>query len=67
MVEHRAGIAIPEGSDPNVRPLLLTLDPITVAWRPFFWYVGVAVSNSIIRRSFRSKWNATITSYNGLE
>ena len=67
LLEYRAGVTIPEGSNPASSPLLLTLDPIRVAWRPFVWYAGVALSNYILRRRFESRWNATIGTHNGLE
>ena len=67
MIEKRAGAAIPDGQNECIRPLRLTLDPVSVAWRPFFWYVGVAVSNFYIRRMFETRWGATIASYNGIE
>lgn len=67
MIEKRAGVAIPDGANPSVKTLLLTLDPVTIAWRPFFWYAGVTLSNYYIRRSFVTKWGATIATYNGLE
>ncbi|KAI0081737.1 hypothetical protein K474DRAFT_1612892 [Panus rudis PR-1116 ss-1] len=67
MLEMRAGTKIPEGSNPNAKPLLLTLDPVTVSWRPFIWYAGVALSNLILRRRFKTKWGAEIGNYNGME
>lgn len=67
LLEKRAGIAIPEGSNPGSSPLLLTIDPVKVAWRPFVWYAGVALSNAILRRIFQTKLNAKIGTYNGLE
>lgn len=67
MIEKRAGAPIPEGSNPNAKPLLLTLDPISVSWRPFIWYAGVALSNFYQRRQYESKWNATVATYKGME
>ncbi|KAI0750717.1 hypothetical protein C8Q80DRAFT_1153583 [Daedaleopsis nitida] len=67
LIECRAGINIPEGSNPAVNPLLLTLDPVDVAWRPLVWYLGVALSNAILRRRLRTKWNAKVGTYKGLE
>ena len=67
MIEKRAGSAMPGGSNPDVKPLLLTLDPVWVSWRPFFWYAGVALSNAYVRYTFKRNWNATIATYNGLE
>ena len=67
LLEHRAGVKIPDGSNPSVKPFLLTLDPVTVSWRPLVWYVAVAVSNAYIRRRFKTKWNAKIGTYKDLE
>lgn len=67
LLEQRAGAKIPEGSSDSCKPHLLTLDPIQISWRPFFWYVCVAAGNQLIRRGFRSRWNAQIKVYNGLE
>ena len=67
LIELRAGVAIPEGSNPAATPLLLTLDPVKIAWRPFVWYAGVAVSNTIIRRRLQTRWNAKVATYKDLE
>ncbi|KAI0375603.1 hypothetical protein BV20DRAFT_959597 [Pilatotrama ljubarskyi] len=67
LLEHRAGSKIPDGSNPAASPLLLTLDPVNVAWRPLVWYVGVALSNTILRRTLRSKWNVKFGVYKDLE
>ncbi|KIP10713.1 hypothetical protein PHLGIDRAFT_65260 [Phlebiopsis gigantea 11061_1 CR5-6] len=56
MLEKRAGTSIPDGTNPHARPLLLTLDPVSVTWRPFFWYAGVALSNYYQRRRYESKY-----------
>ncbi|KZT12486.1 uncharacterized protein LAESUDRAFT_668166 [Laetiporus sulphureus 93-53] len=67
LLEARAGCKIPEGSNASVRPLLLTLDPVNVVWRPFFWYVGIAISNFILRRRLAGKWGVKYGTYHGLE
>ena len=67
MLEKRAGTSIPDGTNPDARPFLLTLDPVAVTWRPFFWYAGVALSNYFQRRRYESKWNATVQTYKGME
>ncbi|RDX55582.1 hypothetical protein OH76DRAFT_1468814 [Lentinus brumalis] len=67
LIEFRAGCKIPEGSCSTVSPLLLTLDPVNVAWRPLVWYAAVALSNAFLRRRFRTKWNAKVATYKGLE
>jgi len=52
LLERRAGCTIPEGSNPSVRPLLLTTDPVNVAWRPLAWYIFVKSSNFVLERWF---------------
>ena len=67
LIEKRAGAVIPDGSNPAIKPLLLTLDPVWISWRPFFWYVGVALSNAYMRHLLKTKWGASIRTYNGIE
>lgn len=67
LLEYRAGCKIPEGTNAAASPLLLTLDPVTVAWRPLVWYAAVTLSNTIIRRRMRTKWGAKIGTHKGLE
>ncbi|KAI0068643.1 hypothetical protein BV25DRAFT_1873699 [Artomyces pyxidatus] len=56
MIERRSGKPIPEGSNPAAAPLLLTLDPVNVAWRPFGWYAFVGAGNTLMRHWFTSHW-----------
>ncbi|CCM03181.1 uncharacterized protein FIBRA_05303 [Fibroporia radiculosa] len=67
LIECRSGSKIPEGSNSSVKPLLLTLDPVSVVWRPFIWYLGVAISNYILRRRLVRHQNARFGVYHGLE
>jgi len=67
LIESRSGSTIPEGSNPSVKPLLLTLDPVSVAWRPFFWYAAVAAGNFFLRRKLVREWNVKFGTYHGLE
>ncbi|KAL1946843.1 hypothetical protein VTO73DRAFT_14947 [Trametes versicolor] len=67
MVEDRAGVKIPHGSNPAVPPMRLTLDPVNVSWRPLLWYIGVTLGNAYIRHSMRSNWNAKVEVHEGLE
>ncbi len=67
LLEKRVGVKVPEGSNPSVNPLLLTLDPVNVSWRPLIWYAGVALSNAFLRRRFNNRWNAKVSTYEDLE
>ncbi|TBU32806.1 hypothetical protein BD311DRAFT_686062 [Dichomitus squalens] len=67
LLEQRAGVKIPEGSNPAAMPLLLTIDPVTVSWRPLMWYAAVTLSNALLRRRFKNKWNAKVATFKDLE
>ncbi|KAI0677587.1 hypothetical protein C8Q78DRAFT_960231 [Trametes maxima] len=67
MIEHRSGSKIPDGTNPAANPLRLTLDPVNVTWRPLVWYAWVALSNAFLRRNLKTRWNAKIGVYKGLE
>jgi hypothetical protein len=49
LIETRAGCKIPDGCNPSVKPVLLTLDPVNVLFRPLLWYVAVAIINLFAR------------------
>ncbi len=67
LLEQRAGAKIPEGSNPAANPLLLTLDPVSVSWRPLIWYAGIGLSNAFLRRRLCNKWGAKVATYKDLE
>ncbi|OSX60266.1 hypothetical protein POSPLADRAFT_1182745 [Postia placenta MAD-698-R-SB12] len=67
LIERRSGTTIPEGSNPTVKPLLLTLDPVSVVWRPLVWYLAVEISNFFVRRRLVRDWNVKFGTYHGLD
>lgn len=68
LIQKRSGSTIPEGSNPTVKPILLTLDDVNVSlWRPFAWYAGIGVSNWLLKRWYEYRWDARSGNYNGLE
>ena len=48
LMEKRAGGRVPEGSNPSLRSLRLTIDPFVITHRPLAWYVYVKVVNSYV-------------------
>ena len=50
LIEKRTGTTIPEGSNPNAQPRLLTLDPVSVWWRPLIYYLLVAFSDFAMKK-----------------
>jgi len=68
LIQKRSGSIIPDGTNPAVKPILLTLDEVnTSLWRPFAWYAGVGISNWLLRRWYEYRWDARYGNYNGLE
>ncbi|KAH8113258.1 hypothetical protein DFH11DRAFT_1689439 [Phellopilus nigrolimitatus] len=45
LLEKRVGCKIPDGSNPSVKTLLLTIDPVNVLPRPLVWYLFVKAAN----------------------
>jgi len=52
LIEKRAGCSIPEGSNPSCRPVLVTLDPVTILSRPLLFYGIVRVATHWLELSF---------------
>ena len=66
-IENRAGMSIPDGPSSGVTPILLTLDKLNVAPRPFLWYAMVFATNWILRRWLERMHHAHFGCYKGLE
>jgi len=63
-IQKRAGCTIPEGSNPSVKPLLLTIDELKVTlWRPFVWYTFVGTGNWILKKWYKCRWSVRCGSY----
>jgi hypothetical protein len=62
----RTGTIVEEGSYPGVKPLLLTVDPVTVNSRPLLWYLFVAAGTKYACWLLR-KHGVQFSSYNGIE
>ncbi|KAF9483591.1 hypothetical protein BDN70DRAFT_911181 [Pholiota conissans] len=45
LLQNRLGSEIPEGSNKDVRPMLLTVDEVNIFWRPLTFYFVVATIN----------------------
>lgn len=67
LMEKRIGCKIPEGSDPSVHPLRLTLDPVNVARRPLIWYIFGKVINAYIRTRYELKYGLVYGKFRDLE
>ncbi|KAJ8086715.1 hypothetical protein PM082_005538 [Marasmius tenuissimus] len=66
-LQKRLGKEIPEGQSSHIKPLRLTLDPVTILSRPFAFYCFVAVANFYIKLTSRRDLNFRQGSFDGLE
>ncbi|EPQ59444.1 hypothetical protein GLOTRDRAFT_109691 [Gloeophyllum trabeum ATCC 11539] len=67
MIEMRTGSTIPRGSNPDIKPILLTLDPVNVSFRPLVWYLFVTAANYSIRKWCQYGWGAQFGRYKNME
>ncbi|KAH7105511.1 hypothetical protein BKA62DRAFT_689909 [Auriculariales sp. MPI-PUGE-AT-0066] len=67
LLEYRVGCEIPEGSNPDARPYLLRLDPISVWARPFVLYALVGLGNLWLRRHLARAYSAREGSFGDME
>jgi hypothetical protein len=54
-LQKRTGHFIPEGEGPQ--PLLLTLDPLNVSFRPLWWYLAVATINRYLESRLQTNYH----------
>jgi hypothetical protein len=67
LVEKRSGTTIPEGSNLDARPRLLTLDPVSIRWRPLIHYLLVALSDFVMKQLLIRVSGMTLCSRYGLD
>ncbi|TFY78761.1 hypothetical protein EWM64_g5252 [Hericium alpestre] len=67
MIQKRSGTIIPDGSNPAAKPLLLTLDPVVLSWRPLAWYLFVAAGDYLTRLHFWYKYHVQLYSKDGFD
>jgi hypothetical protein len=67
LLQKRTGSIIPEGSTPSIKPMRLTLDPVTIISRPCSWYTIITGVNLGIRKWLQYAWDTHYGSHNGLE
>ena len=67
LLEKRIGCKIPSGSNPSVKPILLTVDPVNVLPRPLGWYIFVKVVNTCILKWYEYKYGLSYGRFRDLE
>jgi len=67
LIERRTGTTLPEGSNPNAHPNLLTLDPVRIWWRPLIYYLLVALGDFVVKQLLIHVWGMTLATRHGLD
>ena len=67
LIERRSGSKIPEGANPAVTPILLTLDDVHILFRPFLWYIFVAVSHVFAHKFLEHHWGVEFDVHGDVE
>lgn len=67
LIEKRSGSKIPEGSNPAVTPMLLTIDDVHILFRPFLWYIFVSVTHALAHKFLEQHWAVEFGVHGDLE
>ena len=67
LIEKRSGSKIPEGSNPAVPPILLTLDDVHILPRPFLWYILVAFCHFLAHKFLEHHWGVQFGRHGNVE
>ena len=67
LIEKRSGSKIPEGSNPAAIPILLTLDDVHISFRPFIWYIFVAVCHIFAHKLLEHQWGVEFCQHGDVE
>lgn len=67
LIEKRSGSKIPEGSNPAVTPMLLTLDNVHISARPFLWYTFVAFCHFFAHKVLEHRWGVQFSRHGDVE
>ena len=67
LLEKRLGCKIPQGSNPQVIPIRVSLDRMSVQLRPFSFYVIICTINMILRKLYRLWWGVQYRHFDGIE
>ena len=67
LIEKRSGCKIPEGSNPAVTPMLLTVDDVHILFRPFLWYALIAICHIFVHRFLEHHWGVEFGRHGDVE
>lgn len=66
-IEQRSGTQLPKGYNTKASPILLTLDHVNIASRPFLWYLFSHVAQYVMQRHYVNVHGVKFAKYRGLE
>jgi hypothetical protein len=67
LLQKRTGTRFPEGSNPHITSLRLTIDPTFICWRPITFYVIIGLINRWLRHTYVNQFGATLERHENLE
>ncbi|KXN89654.1 hypothetical protein AN958_05521 [Leucoagaricus sp. SymC.cos] len=67
LLQKRTGTQFPEGSNPLIAPLRLTIDPTFICWRPITFYAIIGLINRWLRHHYLNHFDATFERYDNLD
>ncbi|KAJ7094688.1 hypothetical protein B0H15DRAFT_830514 [Mycena belliarum] len=67
LLEMRLGTRVAPGSNPDISPMRMTIDPVIVTARPLIYYAFVSGINRYLRGWYRTNWNLRHGNFNDLE
>jgi hypothetical protein len=67
LMRQRTGCTFKEGSNPECKPVLLTVDEVQVWARPMAWYVFVWAVNAFLKKRMEWKYGVQHGSFGGLD
>ncbi|KAF9471670.1 hypothetical protein BDN70DRAFT_550661, partial [Pholiota conissans] len=67
LLQMQIGWEIPEGSNDDVRPMLLTVDETNIFWRPLTFYIVVAMINWFAMKTYAVFLDVRLCQSNGIE
>ena len=67
LIEKRSGSKMPEGSNPAVTPMLLTLDVVHISFRPFLWYIFIAAGHLLVHKFLEHIWGVEFDVHGDVE
>lgn len=67
LIHKRLGCVSEHGRNPAINPMRLTIDPVSIWWRPLSFYLLVKLVNAAVRRYYANTFDVRYGNCDGLE